>query len=116
MSETPRTDEVLNEYRLLKSPTLHYPAETALTTLARTLERDLSAARDKIARLKGRVEELEKDAARYRYLVEADPDAGPFVTVHRQDDWGNWRNDVITGVTLDAAIDAKLAALTGEEK
>ena len=39
---TPLTDAVLDEYRLLKSPTLHYPAEQALTALARNLERRLA--------------------------------------------------------------------------
>jgi hypothetical protein len=54
-----------------------------------------------------------RDAERYRYLVNADPDAGPHVVVDRQDSWGNWRHDVITGVVLDEEIDKRLHATGG---
>ena len=72
---------------------------------------ELSAARDEIARLKGRVEGLEKDAARYQWLREQTikvwHEQEPETIIHIAILQPN-RNGI------DETIDAKLAALTGE--
>ena len=60
---------------------------------------------DQLSDAKIKVKLLRPDAERYRYLVNANPDDGPHVVMDRQDDWGNWRNDILTGVVLDEAID-----------
>ena len=54
--ETPETDAVLDEYHLLKSPTLHYPAEQALTNLARSLERRLREAEERGSKFQAAIE------------------------------------------------------------
>jgi len=43
-TDTPRTDELLNELYKLKSNTLEYPCEQRLKELCRDLERELTEA------------------------------------------------------------------------
>lgn len=57
----------------------------------------------------GCVAERVRDGERYRFMrnLQTDPyqDETPHVVRHRQDSWGNWRNDVLVGEELDKAID-----------
>ena len=57
----------------------------------------------------GCVAERVRDGERYRFMrdLQTDPyqDEVPHVVRHRQDSWGNWRNDVLMGKELDDAVD-----------
>jgi hypothetical protein len=55
-----------------------------------------------------------RDAARYRKLRNADPDAGPCVTEEQQNDWGNWNSVHLGGKELDQRVDG-MAELPPEE-
>ena len=48
-----------------------------------------------------------RDAMRYRMLRNmTDPDMGlPYVTIHKQNDWGKWYNTYEQGDDLDSLID-----------
>jgi hypothetical protein len=58
--------------------------------------------------LQGRIAELEKDAARYKWLREARDEQQPVVTIAKQNSWGNWQDIPLWDEELDAAIDAAL--------
>lgn len=48
-----------------------------------------------------------RDAARYRWLRDADPDSGsPYIARQRQDSWGNWKDEWLGLLEADRAIDA----------
>jgi len=63
--------------------------------------------RDRAEELEAELAGAQQDAARYRWLRDrADPDMEqPFVTIHQQDSWGNWRSRVVEQDNMDAAID-----------
>lgn len=61
-SETPRTDELINELNKLKSNTLAYPCETQLKELCRDLERELNAANNSIKLMRGEIAHLNETA------------------------------------------------------
>ncbi len=82
---------------------------------AKVLGLQSRALPDHVRGLQSRLDAADRDAGRYRYLVEADPDSGPHVVIHRQDDWGNWRNDILTGIVLDEALDSALSASAESE-
>jgi hypothetical protein len=65
-----------------------------------------------LRRLDAEVEALRKDAERYRWLREADPDAGPAVLQHEMNSWGKWFYVSINQEALDAAIDAAMKGAT----
>lgn len=59
--------------------------------------------------------ELEKDAARYRRLRIADPDAEVAPMRHECNDWGKWYWLPVLGKSLDKELDAALSSSGGNE-
>lgn len=68
-------------------------------------------AADEIESLRTQLAAAQKDAARYRWLREADPDEGPAVMEHHCNDWGKWYYIALHQVELDTAIDAAMQPL-----
>ena len=67
--------------------------------------RVLHDAADEIERLRARLAEAERDAARYRWLRKA---REHWDVLHREDEDAYWQD--LAGNELDAAIDAAMAA------
>lgn len=81
----------------------------ALTAQAQEIEALRAQVQDQALHLisaHAQAEEAHADAQRYRKLREADPDAGPAVFEHRQNDWGNWFYVPLHQQELDALVDA----------
>jgi hypothetical protein len=56
------------------------------------------------------LERLKKDAARYRFIRDNDPDSeGPYITRHIQNSWGKWGNTVERGTAADDLIDTLMS-------
>jgi hypothetical protein len=111
----------IKEHELPVAGHLHsngdFCAEAAATDGSQGWPVDLTshqAATEAIKELKGRLEEAERDAARYRWLRATDRSATALNSTYPQSAWENhvW---LMQGEQLDAAIDRALSLEGGGE-